>query len=69
MRYVGESVPRDKLRANVSINLSRFPDKGEIKIFLFKNKESFNINPQLTATEENYFCLFSNPVQNLVESI
>ena len=30
MRYVAEFVPRDKLGANVSINLSRSPDKGEI---------------------------------------
>ena len=49
MRYVGESVPRDKLGVNVSINSSRFPDKGEI--FLYK--ESFDINPQLSATEDN----------------
>ena len=48
MRYVGESVPRDKLGVNVSINSSRFPDKGEI--FLYKNKD---INPQLSATEDN----------------
>ena len=51
MRYVGESVPRDKLGVNVSINSSRFPDNGEI--FLYKNKESFDINPQLSATEDN----------------
>ena len=35
MRYVGESVPRDKLRANVSINLSHSPDKEEIIFSLF----------------------------------
>ena len=51
MRYVGESVPRDKLGVNVSINSSRFPDNGEI--FLYKNTESFDINPQLSATEDN----------------
>ena len=51
MRYVGESVPRDKLGVNVSINSSRFPDNGEI--FLYTNKESFDINPQLSATEDS----------------
>ena len=35
MRYVGESVPRDKLRANVSINLSASP--GEENVFLDKD--------------------------------
>ena len=43
MRYVAESVPRDKLRANVSINLSHSPDKEEIilSLFLYKSERAF----------------------------